>query len=131
MAVAKSWSAPLPHPSDLAGYEAVLPGAADRILQMAEETIQTGSYVERTLATGDAEAIRRGQWIVWSIVVTSIVAALICGLIGQPWLGAAIVGVGSAPILPKIVRSIRGPSEADTPAIATARPDVNSDRDDI
>ncbi|MFQ7172706.1 MAG: DUF2335 domain-containing protein [Thomasclavelia ramosa] len=31
-----SYSGPIPHPSDFEQYERVLPGAADRILTMAE-----------------------------------------------------------------------------------------------
>lgn len=35
--ISLSYSGPLPHPADLEEYERILPGAADRILSMAEK----------------------------------------------------------------------------------------------
>ena len=35
--ISQTWSAPLPHPGDLAQYENIVAGAGDRILRMAEE----------------------------------------------------------------------------------------------
>lgn len=37
LAASKQWSAPLPPPEILSGYNSVVPGAADRILGMAEK----------------------------------------------------------------------------------------------
>ena len=37
--ISEHFSGPLPHPKHLAGYEAVAPGSADRIITMAEKSV--------------------------------------------------------------------------------------------
>jgi uncharacterized membrane protein len=44
---------PLPRPEDFAAYERVLPGAADRILAMAENQATHRQGLERRAVTGD------------------------------------------------------------------------------
>ena len=60
-AIRASWRAPLPPPNALARYNDVLPGAAERILQMAEKqqeqdhNIQMEAIsIERTVVVSDA-----------------------------------------------------------------------------
>ncbi len=84
------FSGPLPPPGMFAKYDEILPGAANRILRMAEEE----------------QSIRRRDngWIlfndgarVWGSICVSlalVVAGVYCGVIGQPWLGAALGGSG-------------------------------------
>lgn len=84
------FAGPLPPPGMFAKYEDVLPGAADRILALAE----------------NEQAIRRRDngWIlfndgarVWGSILVSlalVAAGVYCGVIGQPWLGAALGGSG-------------------------------------
>jgi uncharacterized membrane protein len=43
------FSGPLPHPEDLAKYEQVLPGAADRIIRMAEQQAAHRQNLERAV----------------------------------------------------------------------------------
>jgi uncharacterized membrane protein len=84
------YSGPLPPPTMFAKYDGVLPGAADRILAMAEKE----------------QAIRKRDngWIlfndgarVWGSIVVSlalVAGGVYCGAIGEPWLGAALGGSG-------------------------------------
>ncbi|MBI1739603.1 MAG: DUF2335 domain-containing protein [Acidobacteriales bacterium] len=43
------FSGPLPHPEDLAKYEQVLPGSADRIIRMAERQAEHRQNLEKTV----------------------------------------------------------------------------------
>lgn len=52
--IAQRYQGPLPHPQDFAGFEEVLPGAADRILSMAEKRQQ--AEIDQQLMTSRAEA---------------------------------------------------------------------------
>lgn len=54
-----SFSGPLPHPDLLAGYEDVLPGAAERIIAMAENQAAHRIHLERVVVEGDS---RRSWW---------------------------------------------------------------------
>ncbi|SRR6266513_1631336 len=51
-------SGPLPPPQQLAGYDAIVPGAAERILQMAERQATHRQGLERTALDG---ALRRSS----------------------------------------------------------------------
>ena len=50
----QAYQGPLPHPQDFAGFEEVLPGAADRILSMAEKRQQ--AEIDQRIMTSRAEA---------------------------------------------------------------------------
>jgi hypothetical protein len=43
------FSGPLPHPEDLAKYEQVLPGSADRIISMAEQQAEHRRNLEKSV----------------------------------------------------------------------------------
>ena len=46
----ESYAGPLPHPQILAGYNQVIPGSADRIIQQAEDQAKHRQRVESMLA---------------------------------------------------------------------------------
>lgn len=54
VAVTEEYGGPLPHPSILKGYEEVLPGAAERIIHMAESQSEHRQYLEKTVIKGDS-----------------------------------------------------------------------------
>lgn len=101
-----SWSGPLPPPGDLARYNEVTPGLADRIVSMAEnEAIHRHDQERRQLA-GDMVANRAilverriGQ------VLAFVVALLVCGTggflvyAGHPVAGTVFGGAGLAPVV--------------------------------
>lgn len=59
VAVELQFSEPLPPPELLAAYERILPGAADRILRMAEEEGRHRRSLENRAVDADIEAMRR------------------------------------------------------------------------
>lgn len=67
----RSWRGPLPPASELAAYDQVLPGAAERILRMSEKALDEQIEVDTTLAHGDVTSLRRGQWQSTAVVHTN------------------------------------------------------------
>ena len=60
---AESFIGPIPHPEHLAGYERVLPGAADRLLEMAEKQADHRRQIESYVTESKIKFEARGQWI--------------------------------------------------------------------
>ena len=84
-------SGPLPPPEVLLGYDNVLPGAAERILRMAE-TDQADAREANQLAIREAAAdSRRGQKYAFWIALSALAVAGVLGYQGHE-VAAAIVG---------------------------------------
>jgi len=71
--ISMNYSGPIPHYSDFEGYEKVLPGAADRILQMAESQSEHRQHLERMVVYTGVENSKRGQWFGFIIAVIAII----------------------------------------------------------
>jgi uncharacterized membrane protein len=56
----EEFSGPLPHPQALKAYDIVLPGAAERIISMAEKQQAHRLYLERTVIDGDTKRASLG-----------------------------------------------------------------------
>ena len=70
----RTFSGPLPHPEDLAKYDQIVPGAADRIIKMAENEMRHRHRNEDKLTNG----------MIWTTVLSMIfaffIAAALAGL---------------------------------------------------
>ncbi|HLS03951.1 MAG TPA: DUF2335 domain-containing protein [Actinomycetales bacterium] len=75
--VTQAYQGPIPHPEFLGGYENVLPGSADRILRMAEESQRAAIEAELTPIRAEA----------WALKVATVGVALL------PWFLFLIAGV--------------------------------------
>lgn len=137
----QSWKGPLPPPAALAAYERVLPGAADRVFQLAERSmgikeareaiIQTAVSgeveVQTTTANADRDALRRGQWMASSISALVSILSLI-GIFATPW-AAVGFAVPLAQIASTLVRTVsdgRPPSRMRRDSQDTAESDEAS-----
>jgi len=93
---------PLPPPEDFAAYEAVLSGACDRILSMAEAQQQHVFSLNQTRIDGDFKEARRGQVYAMILALTGLGLCAWTAWIHAPWqvsvsLGAAGVALLIAP----------------------------------
>lgn len=78
---------PLPSPEALARYDVVLPGAADRILQMAERRLEHRQRLESTVAEGSIVRARLG------IIAATVVSLAVLGVAGYAlYLGQPVAG---------------------------------------
>lgn len=109
-------SGPLPDVREYAGYEQVLPGAAERILRMAEESNTAVAHAMHADARAteaaaesvreDGRAIRRGQYIFGGLSMLLIVAVIVMSVLGSGWAAAVVALCGMVTAYGVIVRPI-------------------------
>lgn len=114
-----SWSGELPHPGDLERYEALCPGITSRLLDQkdqslaivasrtrtVERAVDAEATTQETLAVADMEALRRGQWLSWSISMAAIVASIVGLSLGYPVALAALI-VPIVQVSGKLIRTV-------------------------
>lgn len=82
----KQWSGPLPSPDALERYNAVIPGAAERILAMAEKEMEHRHKREDVLLKQEELLLERR----WNIAMLSTVFGFICVLVLSVLIGYAL-----------------------------------------
>jgi uncharacterized membrane protein len=99
--VEASFAGPLPPPDLLRGYEEVCPGAADRIIAMAERQAQHRQALEKSMLAattaetrGEFTEARTGQICGLAVALAFIAAGTYVAATGNPWPGALIGGGG-------------------------------------
>lgn len=110
-------SGPLPDPATLDGYNRILPGAAERIMVMAEKEAAHRQLMESQSVAADIAAQQRqlaiaerqlsiasrsdavGQILGWTISLSAIAGCIYLAVIGRQWAAAALVGLPIASII--------------------------------
>lgn len=87
-----SFSGPLPPPDVLKRYNEVVPGAAERIITMAEAQAKHRQELERAEVFGGNRRANLGQYFGFTIGIAGLVVALILGIRGNAWV-AGLIGV--------------------------------------
>ena len=91
------YSGPLPPPEDLAKFEQILPGSADRIIRMAEQQAAHRQELEKIAVRSNAIVQRWGLVCAFIIAMTAICGGIWLSLRGMSGVGlAAIVGALAA-----------------------------------
>jgi uncharacterized membrane protein len=85
---------PLPPPEDLAHYDAVCPGAAERIISMAEGNQSHRQQMERDHLRLEYNLQSRGQWLAISALISMLLLVGFTFYIGQP-IAASVLGAGT------------------------------------
>jgi len=99
------FAGPLPHPDILGKYDSILPGAADRIIGMAEKQAQHRQAMERWRERSETILTFAGQICALVFVLVMIVAAAYCIVKGRTWGG---VGLGATGIISIVYAFIQG-----------------------
>ena len=86
-------TAPLPLPSELAGYEEILPGAAERIFTMAEKQSNHRRQLEVTALSFEGRNSLLGIIAAWFLGTLGLLIGGICIYTGHDAAGAAIGGI--------------------------------------
>lgn len=84
------YSGPLPPSEDFANYERTLPGAANRILEMAEKQLNHRIGNENKIIDNTIIQTNRGQWIGAVLAAFGLAIALVLGLYGHDILAGSI-----------------------------------------
>lgn len=91
----ESHRGPLPSARELRNYDLVLPGAAERILAMAESEQQHRHGLETQIVGSEASLRGRGQWFALASLIASLVVVALFAAWGAAgpgaWLGGAII----------------------------------------
>lgn len=75
---------PIPHPAILEGYEKIVPGAAERILIMAESSMKHQQQYDNALLEASKKQAARGQIPGFLIGLSAISASVFSAFIGYP-----------------------------------------------
>lgn len=94
VATHQSFSGPIPPPIVLKEYNDICPGAADRILKMAEDQSTHRQRLEKEVITSDIKNEKRGQLFGFLIGVTGITASVFLGVFASSW-AAVLLGGGT------------------------------------
>ena len=93
VAVSQQFAGPIPPPAVLAQYNNIIPGAADRILAMAERQAEHRQTSERKLITANIVNERIGLIFAFLIGLGAIGSGVYCVAVGQP-IPASFIGGG-------------------------------------
>ncbi len=88
--VFQQWQGPLPHPDWLAGYEKVVPGLADRLMQCFENQVRHRIAIEGTAINGNVKAQNNGQWFAFVIALSILAFAFYLASLGHVGWGIAL-----------------------------------------
>ena len=102
-------SAPLPTPSDFAGYDAALPGAAERILSMAEKQSSHRQALELKVISSDTLNSRLGTIFGFLLGASGLVVAGYVIVQGHDWAG---VGIGGGTLATMVIAFLKRPTVA-------------------
>jgi uncharacterized membrane protein len=89
----QGFTGPIPPPQVLAGYEAVLPGLANRIVTMAERQSQHRQSLEQQVVSANIRHAEIGLWLGAAVAALLAAAAVLVTLAGYPETGAVIGAV--------------------------------------
>lgn len=105
----QTFAGPMPPPAILQGYEAIVPGAAERILAMAEADTKHQHAIEfAALAAAEGE-VKRGQWFGFGIGALALICSIVALLLGSSTVaaiigGSTVVGLVSVFIIGRVVK---------------------------
>lgn len=100
--VSEHFSGPMPHPRHLRQYEDVLPGAAERILTMAEKSLEHNTSMSARMLAAEIDDSRRGMRFGALLFALLIICAFASMFVTESeivpglFLGAAAIGAITA-----------------------------------
>jgi len=115
----QSWQGPLPPPEQLAEYNAVHPGFAERIIRMAEqegehlrarEMLETEAYLQQCemevfKAKEDVRLQHKGQTFAFIFAIGAGVATYMLAMAGHDWVAGILGGTSLVSIVAAFLRN--------------------------
>lgn len=87
------YSGPIPPPEILSGFEQIVPGAAERILAMAEENGKHQREMEKAAITFASDTVKRGQTYGLIIGIFAFITCIVALQLGSENTAMTIGGV--------------------------------------
>jgi uncharacterized membrane protein len=107
------FSGPIAHPKHLKEYEEICPGAADRIISMAERTLSDQSEIAKNLVNADIRDRRFGMWAGVFAFGLLVVGATVCAVVGQVVLAGVFLGAAAIGVVGKFIDGRHSDKEAE------------------
>lgn len=101
---AASFSGPLPPPGMYREYEEVLPGSANRLMELTEDQQKHRHKWESDALDASISDSKRGQWFGFILSILAIVAAIILALMGRSVVGGLLALVSVSGIAERLLR---------------------------
>lgn len=87
------FSGPLPPPEILQQYDQVIPGAAERILAMAEKDAKHQREIENSAIQFASREVKRGQWFGLAIGISAFITSIVALGLGSEQTASILGGV--------------------------------------
>lgn len=100
-----SFSGPIPHPDILKGYNEIVPGAAERILIMAEEQQKHRFSIENKIVSSSIKMRSRGSVLAFVILLLVIMSGIYLIIIGKPISGFVTLITALVPVLTTFLKT--------------------------
>lgn len=91
---AERFAGPIAHPKHLREYEEICPGAADRIILMAEGQLEHAQSIQNSMLAAEVADGLAGRRYGFAALIAIIVCAMICVLTGHDGMAAAFLSAG-------------------------------------
>ena len=101
------YGGPIPPASEMARYEKIIPGAAERILTMAESQAKHRQNMEFTVVKRSVQDQRLGIICAFAITVSALIVAVLCVRWGHEIVGAIIGTSGLGSIITAFIYGTR------------------------
>jgi len=105
-----TFTGPVPPPNILNGYNAVVPGAAERIIAMAERQQKHDHETQRLIIKSHHRDYKRGQYCAVGVSISVVIVGGVVAVMGQPAAGAAIGAIALGPVISAFVHHQRNDS---------------------
>ena len=114
IAATTAWKGPIPPPDILTQYNAIVSGAAERILIMAEEEarirrdqVQKDHDSENRVRESDVNQyhsdVKRGQYLAAIVMIGIVAAVIVCAILGKEKAAIAVAGMGAVGIVSSFI----------------------------
>lgn len=118
---AATFSGPLPHPEILAKYDAIVPGAAAQIIQMAQKQSDHRMDLERKVIEGELRRAAQGLACAFIMGLAILAGGVWSILRGHDTAGASLVVTGIAAVVSAfLVGTVQRRKERETKASTQA-----------
>jgi uncharacterized membrane protein len=103
------FSGPIAHPKHLREYEDICPGAADRIIAMAEANLAHAQAMQTTAISGDIADVKAGRAYGFWALIALIASAGGATYLGHEVLAAAFLGTGALGVVGQLIQGRKRP----------------------
>jgi uncharacterized membrane protein len=90
--VRETFSGPIPHPTILEEYEKIVPGAAERIIAMAESDMKHQQEMDREELRIAESQVKRGQISAFWLTIIALAVCIFALLMGSEMAASVIAG---------------------------------------